>query len=219
VKLLPTVFLALFSHLFSLKYLGAYVLIILSTYALVVSGIDFKYLQFVTSNVPNSLLFIADITGFIIPPLLPLLLYLFGKLTTRPFFLLLSRATFYAVLLGFFVSTILKSFTGRQSPPHSHHGEIQTMIDNSHAFQFGFMREQIIGGWPSSHATISFALAVTLILLCPRSWFIKIGSVAFALFIAIGVTFGFHWLSECIAGILLGTVVGHIVGTHFAKQL
>jgi membrane-associated phospholipid phosphatase len=98
----------------------------------------------------------------------------------------------YAILLGFSLSTIIKAFTGRTSPPHRHRGEELVLIDNSNGFDFGFMNHQVIGGWPSSHATIAFALAVTLSLVLPRRWYIQAVLFGIALFIGIGVTFGFH---------------------------
>jgi membrane-associated phospholipid phosphatase len=88
-------------------------------------------------------------------------------------------------------------------------------VDNSHNFNFGFFREQVVGGWPSSHTTVAVALAVTLIMLYPKSYFIKIFSLGAAAYISLGVTFGFHWFSEFVAGLLLGIVIGRVVGGYF----
>ena len=80
------------------------------------------------------------------------------------------------------------------------------------------MRTQIIGGWPSSHATIAFAIATAISILCPQFTYLRIAAFAGALFIGIGVTFGFHWLSEFIAGSFFGIAIGHSVGTHFSQN-
>ena len=91
------------------------------------------------------------------------------------------------------------------------------LIDNSNGFDFGFMNHHVIGGWPSSHTTIAFALAVALSLMLPKRWYVHTVLFGTALFIGIGVTFGYHWLSEFVAGACLGTAIGLVVGGHYKK--
>jgi membrane-associated phospholipid phosphatase len=105
-------------------------------------------------------------------------------------------------------------FTGRISPPH--HGPFD--VDISGAFQFGFMNYQIIGGWPSSHAMVMFALATCVYVLFPESRRLVIGAYLLAFFVGIGVTFGFHWLSEFIAGACFGVIVGRVVGEIYTRK-
>lgn len=192
---------------------------VLTTIFLVLSGFDWKYCVFVLSTMPDKLLLAADISGYVFAVFVPLGLLLAGWLLRNSFYRLYAEAVLFAVVLGFTLSTFIKMFTGRTSPPHSHHGGELILIDNSHTFHFGFMQEQIIGGWPSSHATIMFALATTMIWILPSRWYIRALLFSVALFVGIRVTFGFHWLSEFVAGALLGIAVGLVVGKYYKGQL
>ena len=205
-------------EIFSLRFLPLHLGVIIVTIILVFSGLDWAYFVYVLSAVPASFLHIADATGFILPSLLMMVSIGILVVSRKKLERLYAEAMIYAILLGITLSTIIKAFTGRISPPHFHYGEAQAMIDNSQAFNFGFLRESVMGGWPSSHATIAFAIAVTLILLLPKRWYVFVTIFAPALFISIGVTFGFHWLSEFIAGTSLGTVIGLVVGGFYNKN-
>lgn len=204
-------------QIFSGKYLFVHAFAIASTALLVFSGLDWAYLVFVITTMPRSLLFVADGIGFLVPVLLPLILYGLWRLTKSDLYRRCSIASLYAVVLGFTLSMFIKMFTGRVSPPHRHRGEELVLIDNSHDFNFGFMETQIMGGWPSSHTTIAFALAVSLALIMPR-WYTWMLFIAAASFVGIGVTFGFHWLSEFFAGACLGSVIGHVVGMRYRNS-
>jgi membrane-associated phospholipid phosphatase len=204
--------------LISWRFLPLYLLAIVSTYTLVQSGLDWQYIVWVYQHDLNTALYTADIIGFLVALFLPLTLYVMAHFFKRAIYQTYTLATSYCVLLGFTVSTFIKMFTGRTSPPHYHHGEELVLIDNSHAFNFGFMREQIIGGWPSSHTTIMIALATCLWIMLPIRWWYKLPIAGVTLFVGIGVTFGFHWLSEFVAGALLGIAVGTVVGTYYRSK-
>ena len=188
------------------------------TYGLVVSGMDYTYLEFVSGAGLWNWLLLADSLGFLMPFIIPVALYFLAKKMQNQALFIKAKATVFAVVIGFTVSMFLKAITGRQSPPHAHHNEPLVLFDNSHHFQFGFMREQIIGGWPSSHTTIAFALAMTLAALSSgnKKWNIVYFIVAFG--VGIGVTFGFHWLSEFVAGAIIGSCIGKVTGEYFKKK-
>jgi membrane-associated phospholipid phosphatase len=122
-------------------------------------------------------------------------------------------ALLYTVVSAFSIALMYKIVTGRTSPPHH---EVTTDISNQ--FHFGFMQEQVMGGWPSSHTTIAFAMAACLIALFPESSRIKIIAYTYALLVGLGVAIGFHWFSEFLAGVLIGTVVGRVAATRHAVQ-
>ncbi len=202
-----------------LSYLPVYGLMGVSTAGLVYGGADFAYLSYVLAVMPFWLLIAADMTGFLLPVFLPLGLYIFARRRQSAQLLEMARATAYAVLVGFTLSTLLKAFAGRTSPPHAHPGEtLGPLTDTSRDFNFGFLNEQVIGGWPSSHTTIAFALATVLACLLPPRWYYRAPLYGVALFIGIGVTFGFHWFSEFVAGALLGSLIGVVVGRHYAVR-
>ncbi len=213
-------FLELYSRfaisIFSKKMWPLHVGGIISTAGLAYSGFDWAYLVFVLHAVPYGLILTADLLGFIIPVFLPLTLWGVALVRRTALWRTLAAATSYAVILGFSLSVILKALTGRTSPPHFHHGEIMgALVDNSRAFNFGFMNEHVIGGWPSSHTTIAFALATTLSLLLPPRFYVRAILFSVALFIGVGVTFGYHWVSEFVAGACLGVAIGLVVGKHY----
>ena len=213
------IWLKLFTQLFQKKYLIYYFLACFLTFVLVFTQFDWAYFLFVMGHFPRSILFASDILGFVISIFLPvlfLIIYFFDKNDFRkPFSKILLKVTFYSITLGYVVSTIIKSFTGRVSPPDDFYGTGGVLVDNSHSFQFGFMREQVISGWPSSHATIIFALAISLSMLFPKNLKLQIFFFSVAFFVGLVVSLGFHWFSEFVAGALLGSVIGNIVGEHF----
>ena len=194
---------SLFIDSFKKRNLLFYVFGIVFTYLIIRSGLDYLYLTFVLKNVPSDFLITANILGFIIPIFLPIILILMGyiskKRSTWNLGWLLARVTFVA----FSISTIIKIFTNRPSPPH--HGEI---LDISRIFDFGFLLRSPVGGWPSSHTAVVFALATCIYLLFPKKRYTDIFVCFLALFISVGVTFGLHWLSDFVVGALIGVVVG-----------
>lgn len=208
LRTLPHNLVASFSGTRAWYHLAAIVL----TFCIVRSGLDWSYFTFVYEHVSFWILIFSDIVGFIVPFALPITLLCLGIRKRDEVLRLAAWAIAQAAAIALIISSFYKALTGRVSPPH--HGY---SADISGEFQFGFMRENILGGWPSSHATVSFAIAMTLITLFPRSHRIKVIAILYALAIGIGVTFGFHWLSEFIAGALIGIAVGSVVGTSFAR--
>jgi membrane-associated phospholipid phosphatase len=118
----------------------------------------------------------------------------------------------YAYLL-FILSSFYKIFTGRIEP-----NLMNTIYDISHYFQFGIFRHGIFFGWPSSHTAVAFAMAFAIFVIYKNSRQIKYLYALYALYIGIGVaTVGIHWLSEFVAGAIIGAVVGISVGQSFLK--
>jgi len=70
------------------------------------------------------------------------------------------------------------------------------LVDISRSFQFGFLRHGIFWGWPSSHTTIAFSIAVTLFVLYPKNLAVRILALLFAFYIGIGVSMSIHWFSD-----------------------
>jgi membrane-associated phospholipid phosphatase len=184
------------------------------TWLLVVTGTDWNYFLLTYNEDTRPFLFIADVLGFIVPILLPIGLYIYSWKRNNSQLKHAANVATIAIISGLFASMLIKAFTGRISPPH--HGPFD--VDMSSAFQFGFMEHHIIGGWPSSHATVMCALATVLYVMFPKKWKFHLLSFFIVFFVSFGVTFGFHWLSECIAGLALGFFVGSTVGHFYNKQ-
>lgn len=191
-----------------------HLLAVVLTYILVVSNFDWKYYVKFNGSTLQSLLFSATILGGLLPIFLPIVLYFVGKLKQS----IMLRNTAYAILqasiLGWLISSFYKIFTGRLQPPfHS-----INLVDISRDFQFGFLRHGIFWGWPSSHTTVAFAIAVTLFILYPKSWALRILAPAFALYIGIGVSMSIHWYSDFLAGAIIGSLIGFVVGQSFLNR-
>ena len=73
-------------------------------------------------------------------------------------------------------------------------------------------------GWPSSHTTIAFAVAVTLFVLYRKNPLVKYPALLVALYIGVGVSTNIHWFSEFVAGAIIGSVIGSVVGNAYAKN-
>lgn len=192
-----------------------YILAALLTFIIVASGFDWAWYRFcVTHQAIFYAGFVSVIGGIFIPVVVPLGLYIFGSLKKKLRLQISAVALGQAAILGFITSTFIKLFTGR-IPPHM----FGTLIDNSTDFQFGFYRGGWFNGWPSSHTTVAFALAGTLIGLYPNSKAVKISALIFAFAIGLGVSTNIHWLSDVVAGALIGYAIGKSVGAGFKKLM
>jgi membrane-associated phospholipid phosphatase len=186
------------------------------TYIIIVSGFDWTYSVFFRHGFLYNLFFPgAGLLGFVVPVFLPLSLLAIGKLRQSTKITNTAWALGQAALLGVVLSSFFKVFTGRPGPELLSGG----VIDITHIFRFGIFRGGIFWGWPSSHTTVAFAVCVALIYLYPKNKTIIVTALLFALYIGFGASMSFHWLSDCIAGAILGTLIGHAVGTSFSKKL
>jgi membrane-associated phospholipid phosphatase len=93
-----------------------------------------------------------------------------------------------------------------------------TEADTSHVFHFGLLRGGIVNGWPSSHATVAFAMAVTLFVLFRHKSWLGIAALLYAFYIGFGVAMSIHWFSDFASGAIFGTIIGTTVGRSFAAM-
>lgn len=209
----------LFLDFFQKKFIAYYLLIIFGTILIVQTNFDWNYFIYVNSHFNKFILFFTDMLGFVIPVLFLIFIgiytYLYKNHETRKIHLYKLHVLANSILLGFFSSVIIKILTGRQSPPD--HGLVESWVNNSHNFKMGLLQEQILGGFPSSHTTVFFALAFTICFLYPKNYLLKYSSLLVALFVGLGVSLGWHWFSEFYAGIILGLVVAKIVSETVKK--
>jgi len=206
LKLFVTNFIAAFSG----RYLIFHGTAIVLTAVLVWSGFDWWYFKAHQIPALQRILFPAIVIGFFLPITVPISLYLVGKICKRQWLVCTALAIAQAALLGSLISSVYKAFTGRLQPDFRHMD-----IDISHGFQFGFLQHGIFWGWPSSHTTIAFAMAFTLIFLFQRNKGVLISALLYALYVGIGVSLSIHWFSDFVAGALIGTAIGTNVGKSF----
>jgi membrane-associated phospholipid phosphatase len=186
-----------------------HLLFIALTFILVQSGFDWFYFSSTRSPVLREWMFPSAPIGGLVPLMLPLILILSGSITSRARLALTGWAIGQAALIGSLLSSTYKAFTGRVHPEHFIGADI------SHDFRFGWLRGGVFWGWPSSHTTIAFAMAVTVFTLFPKHrrsiWL----ALAYAGYIGLGVSMTIHWFSDFVAGAILGAIIGVVVGKRF----
>jgi membrane-associated phospholipid phosphatase len=147
--------------------------------------------------------------GMIIPLLIPFVFFLKYRKAKRNSDLQQCKRSLYAFLSSYVVMTLLKVFTNRvDMEPFEPIG----LINTSSQFRFGFMNsnswwESLSEGWPSGHTMIAVSMAIAIHPLIQRSarrWL----NIAYAVLVSLSVSTAFHWLSDIVAGGLIGIVVG-----------
>ena len=193
-----------------------HILAIALTYISVASDFDWHYFLFTRTPLLRTFLFPAVMLGMILPVVVPLVLLAVSAVRKNLNIKNTAFALGQAAILGLVISSVYKAFTGRIPPPHffSNHAP----IDTSHGFQFGFLRGGMFWGWPSSHTTVAFAMAVALWELYPENRLIRYGAVLYAFYVGIGVSITIHWFSEFVAGAIIGSVIGLVVGKSFLHR-
>ena len=183
-----------------------------STCFLVFSGFDWQYFASTRNPTLIAWTFPSAPIGGLFPIALPLILFLAGALLNRPGSAHAGWAIAQAEIIGSLISSSYKALTGRLHPPRNFGADV------SHDFRFGFLRGGVFWGWPSSHTTIAFAMAITVLILVPKQRWLGILAILYAGYIGIGVSMNIHWLSDFVAGLIIGTVIGIVVGRSFAGQ-
>jgi len=187
-------------------------LAILLTVVLVQSGLDWWFFQETHTPELRRWLFPAVRVGFYLPIWLPIILFLVGFIMSNSRIVRSGWALLQSELIGLFISSAYKAVTGRAHPLHIVDRDI------SHVFQFGFMRGGVFWGWPSSHTTIAFGMAFTVITLFPKWRWLSAAVILYALYVGLGVSMTIHWFSDFAAGVIIGSVIGVIVGRCFSTE-
>ena len=205
---LPKVFIKCFSK----QNLFWHFIAIFLTYILVVTNFDWYYFTNTRSIALNYIFFPAIIFGGLLPIIIPLCLIFIGHIKKQKNTYNLGWLLGQSAILGSFISSIYKAFTGRIQPDMHN-----TLVNISHNFQFGFFKHGVFWGWPSSHTTVAFAMSFVLIGLFPKNKIVKILALVYAIYIGIGVSLSIHWFSDFIAGAIIGTIIGISVIKYYKK--
>ncbi len=179
----------------------------------VMSGFDWWYFAFFRETIVQAVLLPAVGLGFLVPIFLPIILWVIGLLKKDRRIFITAGAAGQAAAFGYVLSSFYKAFTGRV-PPVSFR-QAATLVDSSHQFQFGFLRGGIFWGWPSTHTTVAFAMAITLWVLYPDKKVVRYAVLLYALYIGLGISMSIHWFSEFVAGAIIGSVIGVSVGRSY----
>jgi membrane-associated phospholipid phosphatase len=192
------------------------------TMAIVMTGLDWSYYLATRSNAIQSLVRPAIVLGTFLPVLGTLTILMIGEVRNNRRLITIAWALGQAALLGYLISCAYKAFTGRLPPPFRGFrmttASNGSLVDSSHGFQFGFLKGGVFWGWPSSHTTVAFAMAACLIALYPKNRLLIILASLYALYIGLSVSVSIHWLSEFVAGAIIGSVTGTVVGKSFPSS-
>lgn len=193
-----------------------HLLAIALTYILVISGFDWLYFQATRSAALQTFFWPAVLAGASIPLFGIIIFYIISAAGKNAKLINTALALGQAALFGLLTSDFYKVFTGRPGPPDIFGN--RAIVDTSHIFHFGILQGGIFFGWPSSHTTVAFAMAITLFILYCDNKSVRYASIIYALYIGIGVSVTIHWFSDFSAGVIFGTVIGTVVGKSFYKD-
>ncbi|HTY88294.1 MAG TPA: phosphatase PAP2 family protein [Candidatus Acidoferrum sp.] len=183
------------------------------TVILVLSGFDWNWFVATHSPALRAWMWPAVGIGGLVPLVLPLYLLISGVIVKNARRKWTGWAIGQAELIGALIAATGKAFTGRAHPTMAH----GIGPDYSHVFRFGWMRGGIFWGWPSSHTTIAFAMAVTVFMLFPKQRWLGCIAICYGLYVGIGVSMTIHWFSDFVAGAIVGSVIGAVVGKCFRE--
>jgi membrane-associated phospholipid phosphatase len=194
----------------------------LGTWGLIESGIDWKWRNFAYNHEPLANVSYSAViySGYVIPIATPPLFYLAGLFTQDEKLQIAGMALVQSMALASGFHVILKLSTGRSEPyviNHYHHERIDSSSDFSG--KFNWFNMVLRDGWPSGHTITAFATAATISEIYSDITWLKIASYSYAVLTGIGVSLNVHWVSDVLAGALMGYVVGKTVGRSFNKLI
>lgn len=167
----------------------------------------------------------ALVAGFALPVAVPATLYLGGLAAEDDELATAGAAVAQAMVLQFVAVHTLKWLTDRAGPfpngdPDAERWSAGLTRDSTSAKDFDFNPFDLKWGlrWPSGHTSASFALVSSLVAFYPDDLWIALVGYPFATAVAIGMMEGdYHWLSDVVAGALIGHVFGFSIGADFRE--
>jgi len=156
--------------------------------------------------------------GYALPVVVALPLYAHGKITGENETLGAGCAAAQAMLIAVTYTTILKGLTGRPHPDAWYEGDKRAY---SREFNIGLARGSLHWGWPSGHTCTAMATATALTAYYPGNPWVAAGGYTVTAYMAVGMLGAHrssaHWLSDIVAGALMGFPIGWTVGKHFRR--
>lgn len=186
-------------------YVWAHALAITLTALLVLSGFDWWFFERTRAIFMLYPMVFAGIIGFFVPIVVPLGIYLRGVRAGAGDLKRIAWIVAHAEAAAWVIATAYKVVTGRTQPEFLTH---LNTADISRDFHFGFLEYGMYWGWPSAHAATACAMAAALYALYSRSRIVRYVAIPYAIYMIVGAAIGFHWLSDALAGALVGTGVG-----------
>lgn len=163
------------------------------------------------------------IVGGITPAAIPMGIYLSGLAAEHDELATAGAAAIQAAVVQAVVVGTLKWLTDRAGPfpngdPTRERWNSSVFTDSNSARDFNFNPFDLRWGarWPSGHTSSNVAIVSALYAFYPNEPWIALLGYPAALAIGVGTIEGdYHWLSDVIAGALIGHVIGYCIGLEF----
>lgn len=184
-------------------------------YALIHKGIDWNWFQFFSLHHEFQYVLIgAAIIGMIMPAIGPIILFK-GMRRQDKKLIESGRALIQAVMIALLISSVIKAFTGRFPPePFSR----STVEDFSNHLRFGFLEGGIFEGWPSGHTMTAFAMIAIVVCIHRSNVNLIVIACLYGMYMLIGVSATIHWLSDSLAGAIIGTSIGLTISRNIERE-
>lgn len=183
---------------------------------LLLTGIDWALAKFYNSNEVYVWMAAPFVLGGMFIPIMIIGYYLLkSKSLKQEQYQIQFKRSLYSFIFTYVLMTVLKVFTNRiDMEPFEPIGT----VDTSGEFRFGFMNsnswwESFSEGWPSGHTMIAVGMAIAIHPLI-ESKFRRSMNIVYPILVAWSVSTAFHWLSDVIAGGLIGIPAG----LYYSKQ-
>lgn len=207
----------------SLWHLGAFS----STYVLAQSGADSATAKFFWKNPIGSDFGRGGLfLGWFWQITPAAVMYLWGLKASDNDLVGAGSATIQAIALTGFVTTVLKFVSGRQAPLKD--GDLNAessfrRTDSATDFRFfnsDWSRSEGRFFWPSGHTSSTITFVSALYAYYPdKHWIAYLG---YPISLAMGISVlehDAHWLSDVVAGALIGHIIGWTTGSNFRRDM
>jgi membrane-associated phospholipid phosphatase len=160
------------------------------------------------------------IAGYVAPVAIPAGLYAVGLGARKRALAHHGAAAIQAVVVTFGATLALKVITGRPFPLHGGDPAARDRLAHpEYAREWNPLQPARGYAWPSGHASAAFAAAAALSA-STADLTVTATSYGVATAISVGMLVGdHHWLSDVVAGALIGQAVGDAVGRGFRARL
>jgi membrane-associated phospholipid phosphatase len=194
----------------------------LGTWLFVESGVDWAFRNFSYDHEALAIgaHAISIYPGWVLPFATPVVFYFTGMFNHDEKLQVTGLALVQSVALASTVHALLKLSTGRTEPyiiNQNQHKRVATSQDFSN--DFDWFKMDLLDGWPSGHTMSAFATAATIAQIYNDSPLIKLAAFSYAALMGAGVSLSVHWVSDVLAGALMGYAIGATVGRSFRQLL
>jgi membrane-associated phospholipid phosphatase len=164
--------------------------------------------------------------GYFVPVLVPLGIYLGGIGAEHDELATAGAAALQAVFVQGVIVTSLKWITDRAGPypdgdPERASSGLGYLRNSNDPLDWDFNPFSLDGAlrWPSGHTASHIALVSSLCAFYPDEVWLPLVGYPVVLAVAIGMVEGdYHWLSDVLAGALMGYAIGRPIGSHFRER-